>query len=104
MECGMRRQNPSTWSKPTTNESSVPLWLCLNTKLKRNESLQGIGNHFLPSCVSLASVVTNLTAQDAKTSAGIMDSGMRLEGHCRRVLSSTHSVAGRQRACGMDLF
>lgn len=78
----------------------------LNTKWKLNESLQERGNHFLPSCASLASLVIllNPTAQDAKSSVGIVDSGMRLDGHCRRVLSSARSVAGRQRACGMDVF
>lgn len=73
-------------------KAAYPL-VCLSTKGKLKELLQEIGNHFRCSCASLASLVIllNLTAQDDKTSVSI------LEGHCRRVLSSAHSAAGRPR-------
>lgn len=86
-------------------KAAYPL-VCLNSKWKLKESLQEIGNHFCGSCASLASlvIVLNLIACDDKTSTGIVDLGMRLGGHCGKVLSSAYSAAGRQRACGMDVF
>lgn len=83
--------------------------VCLNTKRRlsdfhsrREETTSSV---LVPTLASLA-LLLNLTVHvdGDKGSAGITDSGMRLQGHCRTVVSSGCSGAGRQRACGMDIF